>query len=641
MEFKKLFEPITINGLTLPNRMVMPAMVTNYVGRDGMSTEKFEAYHERRARGGWGLQITEDYAVSEFAGGYVGLPGLWSDDQIPSHTAFVKRIHDAGGRICAQIYHAGRCAIGEDIFGVQPVAPSAIKDPTMPEVPRELTVDEIKQIESDFADCALRVKRCGFDAVEIHGAHGYLICQFLSPFSNKRSDEYGGSIENRARFAVEIVRAVREKVGPDFPILYRMSTQEYVPGGITLADTTVAARMLEEAGVDCFHCAQGNYRTQYIIIPPFYSEKAPFVNNVAAIKSVVDVPVIAVGKIQDPYVAEAILEAGKADMVTMGRASLADADLPNKAKVGRTADIRRCIGCVQGCVGENFTPAPIRCTLDPLTGAEDEYKLEAADAPKSVLVVGGGVAGCECAIVAAKRGHRVTLVERTGKVGGQWNQAASAIGKGDFSGFTYWQEHTMGQLGVDVRLNTECDQALIDQGWDAVVDATGSVPLVPPIEGIGETPYLTVKDVLGEGTVPAGNVVVIGGGLSGCEVAEHLAVHGSAHVSLLEMREGIALDGVFPVTNYLKKSMVENGIDVYTGARVTRVAQGSVSYEKDGEAATIDGVDAVVLASGVKTAHALDGIDFGSAEVYAVGDAASAKDGYHNIREGYEVGLRI
>lgn len=641
MKFDRLLEPITIHGLTLPNRMVMPAMVTNYCGRDGLATEKFVAYHERRARGGWGLQITEDYAISEFAGGYVGLPGLWKDEQIPSHAAFVKRIHEAGGRICAQIYHAGREAIGEEIFGVKPVAPSPIKDPTMAETPRELTIYEIEQIVSDFADCARRVKECGFDAVEVHGAHGYLITQFLSPFSNKRSDRYGGTVENRARFGVEVVAAVREAVGSDYPILFRMSTQEYVTGGITLVDTKVAAQMLEEVGVDCFHCAQGNYPTQYVIVPPFYTEKAAYVDNAAAIKSVVSVPVIGVGKINDPFVADTVLREGKCDLVTMGRASIADPEFPNKVAEGRQCEIRRCIGCVQGCVGENFKGVPIRCTLDPLTGAEDEYDLSAAETPKRVLVVGGGVAGCECAIVAAKRGHEVTLVERSPRLGGQWNQAATAIGKGDFSGFIGWQSLMLDKYGVDVRLNMPCTQLLLDADWEVVVDATGSVPFVPPIKGLIDIDYLTAVDILGDGVVPTGTVAVIGAGLSGSEIAEHLAVHGTTCVHLIEMLDTIAADGVFPVVNYLKKSLAEHDVNVHLGSRVIEAAEGSIVYEDSSGQHVLDGLDAIVLASGVKSTHTLDGFDFGKAEVLAVGDAASPKDGYHNIREGFEIGLRI
>lgn len=641
MEFNRLLEPIRINQLELPNRLIQPAMVTNYCHADGLATDKFIAYHERRARGGWGLIITEDYAISPKAGGYVGLPGLWSDEQIPSHRAFVGRIHAAGGRIAAQIYHAGR-ETSRAITGEQPVAPSAIRDPTMPDTPRALTVPEIRRIVSDFAECAFRVKQAGFDAVEIHGAHGYLICEFLSPFSNKRADEYGGTIVNRARFAVEVTQAVRAKVGPDYPIIYRMSTQEYVPGGLTLAETQIAAKLLQEAGVDCFHCAQGTYLTQYIIVPPFFTPKAPYIDNAAAIRSVVDVPVIAVGKINDPYLAESVIEQGKADMVSMGRGSIADAEAPRKIMEGRADDVRRCIGCVQGCVGENFAGEPIRCTLDPLTGMEDEYVLEETAAPRKILVVGGGVSGCETAIIAAKRGHEVTLCERETELGGQWLQAAAAVAKSDFAGFVGWQSRMLERYGVDVLLDTECDQAFVDSGdFDVIVDATGSVPAIPPIAGLTEIPYLNVEDIFERGEMGEGKVVVIGGGLSGSEVAEHLAVHGAEQVVLIEMLDQIAADGVFAVRRGLIKNLAANNVEIITGARVTQVGKGVVEYQRDGSRQSISGVGTIVLASGVRSAYALEGLDLSGHEVYAVGDAARAKDGYHNIREGYELGLRL
>ena len=249
----KVFEPLKINQMELKNRMVVSAMVTNYCSEDGMATEKFIAYHEHKAKGGWGLIITEDYAVTPTAGGFKKLPGLWEDGQIESHKKLTKRIHEAGGKIAAQIYHAGR-ETSSAITGEQPIGPSALKDPTMPETPREMTVEEIHELIEQFGDCARRAKEAGFDAVEVHGAHGYLIGAFASPFSNKRSDEYGGTIRNRARFAMEIIENIKKKCGKDYPVLYRMSAVEYVPGGLEIEESKILARLVEEAGADCIHC---------------------------------------------------------------------------------------------------------------------------------------------------------------------------------------------------------------------------------------------------------------------------------------------------------------------------------------------------------------------------------------------------
>ncbi len=314
----KVFEPIKIGKMRLNNRMIVSAMVTNYCTPEGMATEKFIAYHEHKARGGWGLIITEDYVITPNAGGFVNLPGLWDDKQIESHQNLTKRIHAAGGKIAAQIYHAGR-ETTSSIIGEQPVAPSAIREPSMPEVPRALCVEEIHLLVEQFGDCALRAKKAGFDAVEIHGAHGYLIGAFASPFSNKRSDEYGGTIRNRARFAMEIIRNVKQKCGEDFPVIYRMSVDEYVPGGLEPEESKVLVRYIEEAGADCIHCSQGVYASTHTIIPPSIVPRAAYVDNAAAIKGAVTVPVIAVGRINDVDIAESVLVSGKADCIWKSR----------------------------------------------------------------------------------------------------------------------------------------------------------------------------------------------------------------------------------------------------------------------------------------------------------------------------------
>lgn len=254
------------------------------------------------------------------------------------------------------------------------MAPSALREPSLPEIPRELTIDEIKEIVEQFGECARRVKETGFDGVEIHRAHGYLIGSFISPFSNKRTDEYGGSLENRARFPLEVVRRVREAVGEDFPIFYRMSTVEMVEGGFSLHEAMMFAQLLEENGVDCLHCSQGIYVSAYSIQPPSCVQPGAYMDNAAEIKSVVDIPVITVGGYADPIMAETALRAGRADLVTMARASLADPHLPNKTKCGDTADIIRCIGCVQGCIGDQLNG--VRCLVNPRTGKEYLYGRE-------------------------------------------------------------------------------------------------------------------------------------------------------------------------------------------------------------------------------------------------------------------------
>lgn len=635
----KIFEPMKINHLELKNRMVVSAMVTNYCTPDGMATEKFIAYHEHKAKGGWGLIITEDYAVTPTAGGFVKLPGLWEDGQIESHRRLTERIHAAGGKIAAQIYHAGR-ETSSAITGEQPVAPSPLKDPTMPETPRALTVKEIHELVERFGDCARRAKEAGFDAVEVHGAHGYLVGAFASPFSNKRSDEYGGTICNRARFAMEIIRNIKEKCGEDYPVLYRMSAVEYVPGGLEIEESKVLARLVEEAGADCIHCSQGVYATTHVIIPPSVVPRAAYVENAAEIKKAVSIPVIAVGRINDAEIAESVLESGKADLVTMARASLADPDMPNKVKEGRKDEVIRCIGCLQGCTGENGKGNCVRCLVNPLTGMEDEYDMTPVSEAKDVMVIGGGVSGCEAAIAAAMKGHRVKLVEKSSRLGGQWIPAAVPLGKGEFTSLICWQKTMLEKLHVQVLLDTTADEELIRlYDPDTVIVATGSNPFIPPIKGTDRDFVTNAHDILLGKKAFGNNVVVIGGGLVGAETADMLSAQ-CEQVTIIEMLPQIMKDGEASPAYYMKKRMKENNVQIYTSTKLTEIGDHCVMAEKDGQELRVDNVDTVIVAVGVRPEMSiLNCVENLTCKVLKVGDANGVKNGYLGIREGFEAGL--
>ena len=641
---KKILESITINGMTLRNRMIVSAMVTGYANPDGSASEKYIAYHEAKARGGWGLIITEDYIINPKAGASAPLPALYDDSQIESHRELTERVHAAGGAIAAQLYHAGR-ETSSAVTGEQPVAPSAIIDPTMPEQPRALTTEEIENLEDQFAAAALRAKKAGFDAIEIHGAHGYLVNQFVSPFSNKRTDCYGGSLRNRARFALNIVAKTRALVGPDYPIIYRMSVQEYVEGGLALEEAKAFAQMLEEAGVDMIHCSQGIYGSIAAVVPPFGVTRGAFVENAAAIKSVVNIPVSAVGRINDPDLAEAILASGKADFVTMARASLADPELPNKVLEERYDDISRCIGCLQGCLANsNAGTGKVRCLVNPMTGMEDEYSYAPAETKKNVWIAGGGVAGCEAAIVAAKRGHDVTLFEQSDHLGGQWCAAAVPMDKTEFSTLVVWQENQLRALGVDVHLNTALDAAAVAAGKpDALIVATGSLPVVPrSIDGIDGENVVLAQDVL-MGKVETGRrVVVIGGGLVGAETADFLAHHGK-EVSIIEMMDEIMRDGEPTPRAMLIDRLAKNGVNIYTETQVIAIESDAVVAERGGESVRLEGINTVIIAIGVRANKTLEEslVDKFSGELFVVGDAKKAKNGYLGIQEGFEAGMLV
>ena len=635
----KVFEPMKINGLELKNRMVVSAMVTNYCTPDGNATEKFIAYHEHKAKGGWGLIITEDYAVTPTAGGFVNLPGLWEDGQIESHRKLTERVHAAGGKIAAQIYHAGR-ETSSAVTGVQPVAPSAVREPSMPETPRELTIPEIHTLVEQFGDCAKRAKAAGFDAVEVHGAHGYLVGAFASPFSNKRSDEYGGTIRNRARFGMEIIRNIKEKCGEDYPVLYRISSVEYVPGGLGIEESKVIARLMEEAGADCIHCSQGVYASTHTIIPPSVFPRAGYVEHAAEMKKAVQIPVIAVGRINDVEIAESVLQSKKADLVTMARASLADPELPNKVLKGRGDEVIRCIGCLQGCIGENGKGNGIRCLVNPLTGMEDEYDLTPAEKAKQVLVIGGGIAGCEAAISAALKGHKVTLIEKNDRLGGQWIPASVPIGKSEFTSFLCWQKSMLEKMHVQILLNTTADAELIKlYEPDTVIIATGSRPFIPPIQGADQDFVVTAHDVLLGKTEPGNRVVVIGGGLVGAETADMLGQQ-CEQVTIIEMLPQIMKDGEAAPTKYMKERFSQNGVQIHTSTKLLEIGDHTVTAEKDGERFVLENIDTVIIAVGVKTDRTLlDSMEHVSCKVLKVGDANGVKNGYLGIREGYEAGL--
>ena len=642
---RKVFESIQVGALTLKNRLVVSAMLTNLAAADGSATESYIAYHEAKARGGWGLIITEDYPIAPNAGTSKTLPMIYNDTLAASHAKLAERVHAAGGKIFIQLYHAGRETTSA-VTGEQPVAPSAIKDPTMPEIPRELSKSEIAEIIEQFATNAYYVKKAGFDGVEIHGASGYLVGEFLSPFSNKRSDEYGGTTRGRAKFAIDLVKAIREKVGPDFPISFRLCTAEYVDGGLTIEETKVIARLLEEAGVDLLHCTQGVYASRPVITPPYIIPRASFVDNAAEIKKVVSIPVVAVGGINDIDLADEILISGKADMVTMARASLADPELPNKAQAGEYDRILHCIGCVQGCQGENSKGNHVRCLVNPCTAMETEYDLSPAVQQKTVWVIGGGVSGCAAAIAAARKGHRVTLCERNNKLGGQWNLAAVPLGKGGFTSLVRWQAQELVRLGVTVLLNKEVSAEEIRTAEpDVVLVASGSQPLIPPVDGLKDRLsngiVVTAQDVLIGKASAKGRIAVIGGGLVGAETAEWLAAEGNV-VTLVEMQSEIVKDGVGNPKMLLIKSLHDHGVTVMTDTKVLAVDGTGMTVEHDGLELSLNDLDVIILAAGVRPYHPLaEALADYPGEVRCIGDAAQAKNGYRNIQEAFETGLAL
>ncbi|WP_425057878.1 NADH oxidase [Sporomusa carbonis] len=631
-----LFAPITIGSTKLKNRLVVSPMVTVFCDHDGFATEQYIAYHEAKAKGGWGLIITEDYAVDPLGRGF-WTAGLWKDEQMEGHAKLTQRVHQYGAKIVAQIYHAGRQA-SYDVIGQQPVSASPIPCPVMGYIPHELTIPEIKKIVSEFGDTALRAKKCGFDGVEVHGAHGYLIAQFMSTYSNKRCDEYGGPIENRMRFPLEIISDIRKKCGEDFTIIFRVSGDEFMPGGRTIEETKLIATMLEKAGVDAIHVSAGVYGSTWAVIPPLNVTNGWIVNLAEEVKKVVNIPVITVGRINDPRMAETILASGKADLVAMGRGSLADPELPNKFAEGRCDDIRHCIGCQQGCLARLFNNEPIRCVVNPTLGFEYLNETKKAETPKKVTVVGGGLAGMEAARAAALAGHNVTLYEKSDRLGGQFSLAPIPPFKGNMAYLSSWLARQIKKLGINIKLNTEYTSALCDEEKpDVVIIATGSTPAKLPIPGIDGANVVTAQDALAGKVTVKGKVLVAGGGMIGCETATHFAMQGK-QVAIVEILPEIATDEEGTRREFLLKFIEEKNIQVMKGTKVIEINEKGAKFQKDGEIFDF-AADTIILALGVNSNSVLAKELEDKTNVKVIGDALKIRNALDAVREGFLAGM--
>lgn len=641
--FDALFSPLTVRGKTIKNRLAVAPMVTDFCNEDGTATERYIAYHEEKAKGGWGLIITEDYNISPEGHGFKATAGLWNDEQIESHKELPKRVHKYGATILAQIYHCGRQTNSGAIPGREARSSTAIMCPFSDLMPKPFTTEEVKAMVGKYGDTALRAKKCGFDGVEIHAAHGYLITQFFSPYSNKRIDEYGGNFWNRTRFAREIVADIRNKCGDDFIIDMRLSADEFVEGGLKLEDTKAIARMMEKCGVDILHISIGNYLAVNHNIASCHHEGGHgwFTDWAKAVKEVVNIPVITISRINDPFLADSILAGGKADLVAMGRQSLVDPAMPNKAKEGRFEDIRRCIGCNDGCIGILFTDNPIKCVLNPELGNEYKGEIQLAKVKKDVAIVGAGPAGLYAAIAAAKRGHNVTVYEKEEHAGGQFYYAAIPPCKGEITDFIVWQLAQCKKLGVEIKYNTEVTVELMKEAKvDEVILATGGVPKMVQIPGLKEHGIPAI-DVLGGKTIVGSRCVVIGGGQVGAETAMFLAQM-LRDVSIVELRDGIAMDAYVSINWELNEHLDKRGVKKITNANVIEVTANTIIVrDKDNNKAVIP-ADSIIVAVGTDAYNPLEeGLKNAGISVQVVGDAVQPRKVLEACEEGYIAGRNL
>jgi len=628
--YKYLFSPIVINNCEIKNRIAYPSLGLLY-SHDRKLNDRYIEFYRARAEGGVGLLTVGPVGV-DFIGSGMLVLGIDKDEAVSDFSRLTKIISDAGARPWIQLFHAGAYSHPILINGETPIAPSAVYSHYSRVVPREMTMEDIETVQQAFADGAARAKAAGFAGVEIIASAGYLICQFLSPLKNQRKDKYGGSFENRVRFAVEVIGRVRDAVGPDFPVTIRMAGNDFVPGSLTDNETVKIAKVYEEAGVDAINVTGGWHETRVPQLPMEVPRSA-FSFLALNVRKNVSVPVMASNRISDPDTAESLIKSGCADMVNLGRVLIADPEWPKKAFEGRKHEIRPCAACSQGCTDQVFQGRPVYCIGNPLAGFEGERKISKTDAPKRVMVVGAGPAGMEAALRAAMAGHEVELYEKESDIGGQLHLAGAPPHKQELLEFIRYYRAMIAKYDIQLHLDTEIDMDMIlTKRPDHVILAQGAEPLIPPIKGSDRESVMTAWEVLKNNPPLGREVAVIGGGAVGLETAFFIASRGTITPEVLYflfkyeaesperlrelMFDGLCRVTVFEMTDKVGRDVGKStkwvlfdnlrkyGVAIKTRARVTEIDDGGLVWEESGETRRAS-FDNVVISSGSKSKDTL------------------------------------
>lgn len=644
--YPRLFSPLDLGPLRLPNRMVMAAMDPSLADAEGRVTPAMVRHYRDRAAGGAGLIITGNVAVSPRGRLSPWMAMLADDAALEGFRGLCDAIHGVGGRIFIQLSHAGRQTVSQ-FCGGQPLSASDLPCPVMRDPPRAMTEAEIDETLEAFAQAAGRAKAAGADGIEIHMAHGYLVCQFLSPYSNVRDDRWGGTPEGRVRFATALLARVRACVGPDFPVQCRISADERVAGGIEPALAAIYAEALVRAGATSLSVSACNYESYRYNMPAYYLPEATYASLAGGVRrhlaaAGLSVPVVAVGRFRRPEICEATLAAEDADLVALGRALIADPDLPRHLAAGHAEAVRPCVACNR--CAESVTQGPLRCLVNPEAGRPPE-ETQPARTPKDVLVVGGGPAGLSAAIEAAARGHRVQLIEAGPRLGGKAWASALPPEKGAFAEFAAYLAARAETAGIGVTLDrTLSVEDALGSSADVIVWAVGATPLPPPpVPGLAEHPQVLHPEAALTGELPRGRILILGGGPEGCEVADALS-HGvdGREVHLVERRPKIGLGMPSSVRGLLQQRLVDAGVHLHTGRTVAEVgpAQVRLADRRDRPAEVLPPMDAIVLCIGVAP-RPVDARLMADPRVRLLGDARQAATLLEAVAEGHRLGREV
>jgi 2,4-dienoyl-CoA reductase-like NADH-dependent reductase (Old Yellow Enzyme family)/thioredoxin reductase len=632
-----LLQPIKVKNLTIPNRVVLPPMGTVLTNPDGSVGERLLAFFERRVKSGAGFVINEITSVHPMGSSFPGELAAFDDRYIPGLRKLVEVAHRHGSKIAAQLHHVGReSSILLD--SGEAMGPSAIPSYVYDRAPREMTLDDIAEVIDSFGKAAARLREAGYDAVEIHGAHGYLLCQFLSANSNKRTDEYGGDLRQRARFVIEVLQSVRRAVGDDFPISLRLSVEEMIKGGYTVDEMVPIIPEFVKAGADIIHASFGTHGTPGGLTSAPIEYLPGFAMPLARrVKEVVDVPVIGVGRFTDPFVANEYIARGDADMIAFGRQHLADPDFLKNAINGKPHETIECLACNQGCIErEMLEGRRIRCAINPETGMELRYPTKPAEKSRVVWVIGGGPAGLTAAYESARLGHNVTLFEMDSKTGGQVNLAAKAPFKEAYGRWIEKLTAKAERAGVNFQMNTRVTSEMIADGNpEVVILATGAEEAVPPIAGI-DLPHVCFARQVLNGEVPCrGKVLVVGGGLVGMEVADYCREQGCTDLVLTEEMPESPVSKAASHGYMLHKRFRQAGYQLILGARVKEITSKGVLISVGGDEQWLTGIDQVIIATGTKPRNELrDFLQEKGITHHIVGDAVQGRRIIEAVEEG-------